>query len=47
MPSVVENAIGTGKTGPGRTPITTRYYDGVNDVTVIINNQTGNVVTVY
>ena len=46
MPSVVENTIHVGQTFPGNTPNTTVFYDPVNDIRVIQNNQTGNIVTV-
>ena len=45
-PSVVENTINVGQTFPGSTPNTTGYYDPVNNIRVIQNNQTGNIVTV-
>jgi RHS repeat-associated protein len=45
LPSVVENAINNGEqfdTKPG----TTGYYDPVNNVRVIVNSNTGNIITV-
>jgi len=45
MTSVVENTLKIGskfKTKPG----TLGYYDSVNNVRVITNSQTGNIVTV-
>jgi hypothetical protein len=45
-PSVVENTIQHGRPFPGNTPGTTGYYDPVNNVRVITNSTTGNVVTV-
>ena len=45
MPSIVQNAIQTGSRFATRAG-TTGYYDAVNSVRVIINSQTGRVVTV-
>jgi hypothetical protein len=45
-PSVVENTIQHGQPYPGNTPGTTVYYDPVNNVRVVTNNTTGNVITV-
>ena len=45
MPSVVENTINTGKTFLTKSG-TTGYYDAVNNVRVILNSETGRVVTV-
>lgn len=44
VPSVVENTIAHGKPYPTK-PKTKGYYDSVNDVRVIINSETGEVVT--
>jgi hypothetical protein len=44
-PSVVDKVIRTGIPKPGK-PGTTRYYDPANDVSVIRNDVTGNVITV-
>ncbi|HYV49768.1 MAG TPA: DUF4258 domain-containing protein [Myxococcaceae bacterium] len=46
LPSVVENAIQTGRQLPGKTPGTVVYFDPANEVRVIVNSETGNVVTV-
>jgi hypothetical protein len=46
MPSVVENAIQTGSQVAGKTPGTVVYFDPVNKIRVIVNLETGNVVTV-
>lgn len=45
-PSVVSNTIGTGAWYPGNSASTSQYYSVVNDVTVIVNHNTGNTVTV-
>jgi hypothetical protein len=45
MPSVVENTIGTGVRYSTRVG-TTGFYDSINNVRVIINSETGRVVTV-
>lgn len=45
-PSVILNAIRTGTKTPGGSPNTTRHYDAVNNVTVVTNSITGNVITV-
>jgi RHS repeat-associated protein len=45
-PSVVLNTIKVGAPTPGKTPGTTEFFDVVNKVMVVINNQTGNVITV-
>jgi hypothetical protein len=44
-PSVVDKAIRTGIPKAGK-PGTTRYYDPANDISVIRNDATGNVITV-
>ncbi len=44
-PSVVRQAIRQGSPRPGKYPGTTRYYDEVNDVSVVVNDKTGNVIT--
>lgn len=46
MPSAVENAIQTGTPFAGKTPGTVGYFDPVNKIRVILNSETGNVVTV-
>jgi len=43
-PSVVENTVQTGIPYPGNTPGTTQYYDPINDVTVVVN-ENGDVIT--
>jgi RHS repeat-associated protein len=45
-PSVVTNTIFTGQRSPGSLPNTTQYYDRVNNVTVVVNSTTGNVITI-
>lgn len=45
-PSAVTNTVLTGQRSPGSTPNTTQHYDPVNNVTVISNATTGNIVTV-
>jgi len=45
-PSVVENTIRTGQPFAGNTTGTIGYYDAVNNVSVIQNAQTGNIITV-
>ena len=45
MPSVVENTIKNGTSFPTRAG-TTGLYDATNNVRVILNSETGNVVTV-
>ena len=45
-PSVVENAIRTGQHFQGNTPGTVGFYDSVNNVSVIQNVQSGNIITV-
>ena len=45
-PSVVENTIQNGRPFAGNTPGTTGYFDPVNNVVVITNSTTGNVITV-
>jgi filamentous hemagglutinin len=44
--SAVENTIQAGRQTTGKIPGTTAYYEPVNDITVITNSTTGNVVTV-
>jgi uncharacterized Zn-binding protein involved in type VI secretion len=46
MPSVVENTINPRNRFPGKKAGTTMYYDAVNNVRVIVNSETGRVVTV-
>jgi Domain of unknown function (DUF4258) len=46
LPSVVENTIRTGTASGGNSTGTTKYYDAVNNVSVIIDNATKRVVTV-
>ena len=45
-PTVTNNAIQTGLTGPGNQPNTTVYYDPVNNLSVVVDSQTGIVITV-
>lgn len=46
MPSVIENTISTGEKLPSKKPGVSVYYDKVNDVSVVLNDQTGTVITV-
>ena len=46
-PSVVENTIRAGKPSAGSLPGRTRYYDPVNDVTVITDSASGRVITTH
>ena len=46
-PSVIENAIQTGRSMPGNLPGTTKYFDSGNNVTAIFDATTGRVITVY
>lgn len=45
-PSVVINTLFVGRTSPGNLPNITQYFEPVNNVTVVVNSTTGNVVTV-
>lgn len=45
MPSIVENALSTRTQFPTRAG-TNGFYDAVNNVRVIVNSETGRVVTV-
>ena len=45
-PSVVIEAIGNGRQSPGTQSNTIQYYDPVNNVTVVRNSLTGNIITV-
>lgn len=45
-PSVVENVIKTGRSGPGNTKIETAHYDSKNNLTVVTDTASGRVVTV-
>lgn len=46
VPSVVENAIQTGASFPGNTAGTMGYFDVFNNLRVILNMDTGAVITV-
>jgi filamentous hemagglutinin len=46
VPSVVENAINTGTSAPGKTAGTTVFTDAVNNLRVIVDSATGRVFTV-
>jgi hypothetical protein len=46
-PSVVENTIQTGTPAPGREIGTTLYHDPVNNVTVVIDDAGGRVITTW
>ena len=45
-PSAVINARVNGVRSSGNKPGTTQFYDKTNNITVVINNKTGNVITV-
>ena len=45
-PSVVNNVVNNGVAIPGKTIGTTMYYDKINDITVILNTKTNNIITV-
>ena len=45
-PSAVQNTIDVGVPAPGNVFGTTTYYDPVNNITVVTNSFTGNVITV-
>ncbi len=45
-PSVVDNAIKHGEPFPGKNPGTQGFFDAINKVRVIINSDTGTVITV-
>jgi hypothetical protein len=45
-PSVVTDTILNGQTAPGNQPGTTTHYDPTNNVTVVTNTTTGNVITI-
>jgi RHS repeat-associated protein len=47
VPSVVENAIQTGKATPGASPGTIQHFDPVNKFKVITDAATGRVITVF
>lgn len=44
-PSVIENTVRRGAPRPGNQPGTTRYYDQNNNVSVVVDNKTGRVIT--
>ncbi|MFJ9775510.1 polymorphic toxin-type HINT domain-containing protein [Kitasatospora sp. NPDC101157] len=46
MPSVVENTIRVGERSPGKRAGTSAYYEPENNVTVIVDSESGRVVTV-
>lgn len=45
-PSVVENTIKSGEKIIGKTKNTIAYYEKINDITVVVDELTGNVITV-
>jgi RHS repeat-associated protein len=45
-PSVADQAIRSGIPNPGNTPGTTRFYDPINNISVIKDNASGTVITV-
>lgn len=45
-PSAVMDALLGGRPSPGSRPNTTQHYDPVNNITVVTNSTTGNVITV-
>jgi hypothetical protein len=46
-PSAADQAIQRGIQTPGNFPGTTQYYDPINNISVIRNDTTGNVITVF
>jgi RHS repeat-associated protein len=46
VPSVVEDTLMTGIPSPGNLPGTTVYFNMTNNVRVVMNNNTGNIITV-
>ncbi len=46
MPSVVENAVQTGRVTPGNTPGTSVFFDAANQVRVVTDTASGRVITV-
>jgi hypothetical protein len=45
VPSIIENAIQTGQKFPGRSLGSEGYYDSVNNISVILDTQSGRVIT--
>jgi hypothetical protein len=45
-PSVVIDTIQNGQTSPGNEPNTSTHYSPENNLTVVTDNATGNVITV-
>jgi hypothetical protein len=45
-PSVVDQAVQNGIPNPGNTPGTTRFYDPTNNLSVVQDNATGNIITI-
>jgi RHS repeat-associated protein len=45
-PSTVDQAIQNGIPNPGNTPGTTRFYDPINNLSVVRDNATGNIITI-
>jgi len=46
-PTVIENAVTTGRAVPGNKAGTLEIFDDVNGFSVIVNQQSGRVITVY
>lgn len=46
VPSVVDNAIQSGVVSPGKYSKSTQYLDSVNKLRVIVNSDSGRVITV-
>jgi RHS repeat-associated protein len=46
-PTVIENAVTTGRSVPGNTPGTLQIFDDVNGFSVIVNAQSGRIISVY
>ena len=45
-PSVIDQAIRNGIPNPGNTPGTTRFFDPTNNLSVVRDNATGNIITI-
>ena len=45
--SVIENTIKNGVKKPGKVDGTIDIYDSVNRIKVIVNKETGNVITIF
>jgi filamentous hemagglutinin len=45
-PTVVDDVIKNGISNPGNRPGTTRFYDPINDISVVRDDATGNIITI-